>query len=178
MFALENDQITEFGRSASNAVVAFRRGIPGAAALLTTADPAYNAMRRLAEWMKNNMPRSSHLQSWQQYELQSQAEAEADAMLAAVYHYARANDIDKGSQFIFKRFDDLMRHERFDVCDWILRRANVANMQEDLIFAVVAITRPVKDKMPCRAQYLKAAEVRMGELIGNRDARALLASYE
>ena len=175
MFALENDQITEFGRAASKAVVAFRRGVPGSAALLTNADPAYNAMRHLAEWMKNNMPPSSHLQRWQQYELQSQAEA--DAMLAAVYHYARANDIDKGSQFIFKRFDDLMRRERFDVCDWILLRANVSNMQEDLIFAIVAITRSVKDKIPCRAQYLKAAEGRMAELIGDQDARALLASY-
>ena len=122
-----------------------------------------------------NAPPSSHMQPRQQHELQSQAEA--DAMLTALYHYARINDIDEGCQLIFKRFDDLMRRERFDVCDWILRRANVSNMQEDLMFAVVAITRPVKDKIPFRKQYLKAAEVRMAELIGDQDARALLASY-
>lgn len=173
IFTLEPDQISRLRQSADGVVAAFRRGAPYATQILTSHDPEYNVMRRLGELMKDRPPPEKPSQLWPQVE----AQAEADALLAALYHYARTHDIDKGSQYVFRRFDDFMSQERFDVCDWVLSRANVKNLQEDLIFALVAITRPAKHKIPCRAQYMRIAERRMAELVGDEEAKALFADY-
>ncbi len=69
---------------------------------------------------------------------------------------------------LFREVDALLRQDKFEECDEVLRTLNPALLDTHLAVASLAITLAAKDRLRRRARFAELVEMRLREEIADR----------
>lgn len=97
-----------------------------------------------------------------------------EKFLEKVYGFRSKRGKREAVGFIFRQFNKWLNIGWFDLCDAVLFKADLNQLDTDLTLAFLTITRAAREKLPHRVDYLQKARIRITQLRGPEVAETLL----